>query len=97
LVTVKRSAVVAALLSVALALTLASAGCAGASAGEQKAACFANISMMQTEMRLFNADSGLNAPFATVVAKTGSVCPSGGKYSYDAATGVVSCSIHGHP
>lgn len=89
----KRLAIVVALLIVVLTL----AGCAGISAADQKAKCFANISIMQTEMKLFNADSGLNAPFATVVEKTGSVCPSGGKYSYDAATGVVSCSIHGHP
>ena len=48
-------------------------------------------------MKLFTADSGLEAPFSTVVAKTQSVCPSGGRYSWDAATGVVTCSIHGHP
>jgi hypothetical protein len=47
-------------------------------------------------MKLFKADSGIDAPLQTVVDKTHVVCPAGGTYSYDPTTGVVNCSVHGH-
>jgi hypothetical protein len=81
-----------------LAGALVLGGCVGPSASDDKAACFQNIVLLRTEMRLFNGDTGgMDAPFPSVVAKLHVVCPSGGKYSYDSATGVVTCSIHGHP
>lgn len=66
-------------------------------AQEQKAVCQSKMTLMQTEMKLFNADSGLEAPFETVIEKTNSVCPSGGTYTYDPATYLVTCSVHGNP
>jgi hypothetical protein len=85
-------------IAVALVAVLALAGCAqGPTAAEQKAKCFANESMVETAMSLFKADSGMDAPLQDVLDKTHAVCPSGGKYSYDPATGKVTCSIHGHP
>jgi hypothetical protein len=65
-------------------------------AAEQKAECFSNITFITTEMNLFHADSGMYPPIATVVEKSHKVCPSGGVYSFDEATDIVSCSIHGH-
>lgn len=92
----KRTVIVA--IGVMLVVSLALAGCATTpSAEEQKAQCFANETLVGSEMRLFNADSGLDAPLQTVLDKTHAVCPSGGKYSYDPATGIVTCSVHGHP
>jgi len=81
----------------ALALALALAGCAQVSpAEEQKAKCFANETLVGAEMKLLKADSGMDAPFQIVLDKTHVVCPSGGTYSYDTTSGVVTCSIHGH-
>jgi hypothetical protein len=48
-------------------------------------------------MVMFKADSGLDAPIQDVLNATHVVCPNGGVYSYDPATGVATCSIHGHP
>jgi hypothetical protein len=74
------------------------AGCAqGPSAAEQKARCFANETLIEGEMKLFKADSGLDAPLSDVLRATHAVCPSGGTYSYDVATGRATCSVHGHP
>ena len=89
----------AALVLLAFALLVAMVGCSQApTAAELKAKCFANEAQMQTVMKVFAADTGgVNASFDTVVAKTGSVCPSGGKYSWDPATQIVTCSVHGHP
>lgn len=82
----------------ALALVALLAGCAGQSTADaNKEKCFANIAVIQAEMKLFKEDSGLDAPIADVVSRLHMVCPSGGTYSYDASSGVVSCSIHGHP
>ena len=92
----KRSGIIG--VALALGLILALAGCSrGSNAAEQKAKCFANEALIGTEMKLFKADSGLDAPLQTVLDKTHVVCPSGGKYSYDPTTGVVNCSVHGHP
>jgi pectin methylesterase-like acyl-CoA thioesterase len=95
----KRLAVLAAVAAVALAMVLALAACSSApTAAETKAKCFANEAELRTMMKLFSADTGgIEAPFASVVAKTGAKCPSGGTYSWDSATGVVTCSVHGHP
>jgi len=97
--TVKRLALTVAVVCVALLGALAPVGCSGGpTAAELKAKCFANESELRTMMNLFIADTGgVAAPFDSVVAKTGVKCPSGGKYSWDAATGVVTCSVHGHP
>jgi hypothetical protein len=82
-----------------IALLFSATGCSQApTAAELKAKCFANEAQMQTVMKVFAADTGgVNASFDTVVAKTNSVCPSGGKYSWDPATQIVTCSVHGHP
>ncbi|HEX9093686.1 MAG TPA: hypothetical protein VF902_06860, partial [Coriobacteriia bacterium] len=69
----------------------------GPSAEEQKAKCFANEALIRTEMELFKADSGLDARLKNVLDATHAVCPSGGTYSYDPATGIADCSVHGHP
>lgn len=89
--------VITLLLAMAFALALALVGCAQASpAEEQKAKCFANETLVGAEMKLLKADSGMDAPFQIVLDKTHVACPSGGTYSYDATSGVVTCSIHGH-
>ena len=94
----RRTIVMVILVTIALAFVVAVAGCSqGAAAAEQKTACFANEALLRSEMALFKADSGIDAPFDSVVAKLHVVCPSGGTYSYDATTGVVTCSVHGHP
>jgi hypothetical protein len=81
-----------------LVATLLVAGCAGPSAAAaQKAQCFANESLIQSYMKLFNEDSGIYPPLQDVIDKLHVKCPSGGTYSFDATTGIVTCSIHGHP
>ena len=86
--------VVTALLLALVAL----AGCSQQTKAEaDKQRCFANETLVAAEMRLFQADTGMQAPLADVVAKLHAECPSGGTYSYDATSGVVTCSVHGHP
>ena len=85
-------------MTAALALAIALSGCTqGPSAADLKAECFVNQARVQAVMKLFSADTGMDAPFESVLAKADAVCPSGGKYSWDPATSVVSCSVHGHP
>jgi uncharacterized protein YceK len=82
---------------IVLVIGLTLAGCAqGPTAAEQKAQCFANEALIEGEMKLFKADSGLDAPLQDVLDATHAVCPNGGKYSYDPTTGVATCSVHGH-
>jgi hypothetical protein len=82
----------------ALAFVAVLSGCGGQSTADaNKEKCFANIALIQAEMKLFKEDSGIDAPLADVVSKLHVACPSGGTYSYDATSGVVTCSIHGHP
>jgi len=90
----KRALVIVILLAAVIALS----ACTQSSvAAQQKAQCFANEKVIQTAMGLFKADSGLDAPLQDVLDSTHVVCPSGGTYSYDATTGIATCSIHGHP
>jgi hypothetical protein len=92
----RRSIIIAVVLVVLIA-AVALAGCSPESkAAEQKAQCFANETLIQTEMRIFKADSGLDAPIEDVLKVTHAVCPSGGAYSYDPATEIATCSVHGH-
>ena len=42
-------------------------------------------------------DTGVYPDVASVVAQLHAKCPSGGTYSFDPNTNVVSCSVHGHP
>lgn len=85
------------LVLLALVAVLALVGCSTVpSAAALKAPCFANESAVETEMRLFKADSGLDAPLSDVIDKMHIVCPAHGVYSYDPATGHVNCSVHGH-
>jgi hypothetical protein len=94
----KRAIVTALLVVMAIAVVAAVAGCTqGSAAAEQKAQCFANEKIIQTAMGLFKADSGLDAPLQQVLDSTHIACPSGGTYSYDSATGIATCSVHGHP
>jgi hypothetical protein len=90
-------ALVALVALTAAALILAGCGAGTPVAAEQKAQCFANESLIQDEMKLFNEDSGMYPPLKDVLDKMQLKCPSGGTYSFDATTGVVTCSIHGHP
>jgi hypothetical protein len=82
-----------------LALALGTTACAPArpSVADTRAQCFANETVIGAEMRLFYADAGIYPPVADVVQKLNRACPSGGTYSFDATTGVVTCSVHGHP
>ena len=90
----KRASIIVFLLLVVITI----AGCAqGPTAAQQKAQCFANEKIIESEMVMFKADSGLDAPIQDVLNATHVVCPNGGVYSYDPATGVATCSIHGHP
>jgi hypothetical protein len=94
----KRAFIIAGLTVALLAASASLAGCAqGPSAAQQKATCFANEKVIETMMKVFKADSGVDAPIKDVLDTTHVVCPSGGTYSYDPATGVASCSVHGHP
>lgn len=90
----KKILVVALLLAV-----LALAGCAqqaeNMGAG-LKTACFATQAVIKQSMELDRAQTGAYPPLSTVVAKTGAKCSGGGVYSFDQASGQVSCSVHGH-
>lgn len=83
--------------AIVLSLAIGLAGCVApkSNASATKDQCFQNMAFLQTEMNLVHADSGIYPQFADVVRKIGSKCPSGGAYSFDEKTGVVSCSIHG--
>jgi hypothetical protein len=91
---VKRIAVILVLL---VGLGMAACAPAAPSAADLKAKCFSNETLIAAEMKLFYADAGIYPPIATVVEKTHLTCPSGGTYSFDEKTGIVTCSIHGHP
>jgi ABC-type phosphate transport system substrate-binding protein len=92
--TVKAVLVVTLVLAL-LALVACTAGVS--TAEQQKQKCFANQTLITTAMHLFIADSGVVPPIQTVVEKLNASCPASGTYSYDEKTGVVSCSVHGHP
>jgi hypothetical protein len=94
----RRTSIIVIVLVVLVVAAMAVAGCAGPSlAAEQKAQCFANESLIQSYMKLFDEDSGMYPPLQDVIDKLHVKCPSGGTYSFDATTGIVTCSIHGHP
>lgn len=89
----RRTRIIAGILVVLVVLV----GCSHKpTAEDQKAQCFASQKLIETEMRLFKADSGLDAPLQNVLDATHAVCPSGGTYSYDATTELASCTVHGH-
>ncbi len=66
-------------------------------AAQTKAQCFENQSRIRQMMDLFYADSQTYPPVETVAEKLHVACPSGGTYSFDPDTDVVTCSVHGHP
>ena len=83
-----------------LVMGLSLSGCAPSKvevAAQQKQACFANQRQIKTAIGIVHADSGIYPDVATVVAKLGLKCPSGGTYSFDPDTDTLTCSIHGHP
>ncbi|MDR3685511.1 MAG: hypothetical protein P4L93_00905 [Coriobacteriia bacterium] len=88
-------------LAVVLALAALSVVACGPSKAEiaqqQKDECFATMSQMKLAIDLVNADTGVYPDVASVVAQLHAKCPSGGTYSFDPNTNVVSCSVHGHP
>jgi len=90
---------IAVILALGLVLATGVTACAPPSPtpAEQKAACFTNEKLAGAEMKLFYEDAGIYPPIATVVEKLHVKCPSGGTYSFDEATGIVSCSVHRHP
>ena len=94
----RRSRMLGALLVTALVVSLTLAGCSqGPTAAEKKTTCFGNEARVEAVMKLFKADSGMDAPLDKVLKDTGAVCPSGGTYTWDPATSVLTCSVHGHP
>lgn len=78
-------------------VALASGCSSGPSAAEQKKVCFGHIAILDETMKLYSADTGQYPPLETVLAKVKYTCPSGGTYSFDANTGLVTCSVHGRP
>ena len=93
----RRIGTILAVLATAAMLLVALSGCSGASAAaEQKQQCFANESLIQSYMKLFDEDSGMYPPLKDVIDKLHVTCPSGGTYSFDPKTGIVTCSVHGH-
>ena len=69
----------------------------GQAASAAAAACSANRVQLATQYSV--AQSGAAADgsvsFESVVQSTGTKCPTGGTYSWDAGTNKVKCSIHG--
>lgn len=88
---------IAAILIPTIGLGVAACAPGAPSAEDLKQQCWTNETLIGVEMKLFYADAGIDPPIATVVEKMKRPCPSGEVYSFDEATGVVSCSIHGHP
>jgi hypothetical protein len=90
-------------LLLALLCVLALSGCAAPKAtpaetiAQGREQCFANEKQITMALDLVNADSGIYPDVTDVVKKLGVKCPDGGTYSFDSATNVVSCSVHGHP
>ena len=90
-------------LSLAVVLALAALGMVACGpskaeiAQQQKDECFATMSQMKLAIDLVNADTGVYPDVAGVVAQLHAKCPSGGTYSFNPNTNVVSCSVHGHP
>jgi NaMN:DMB phosphoribosyltransferase len=84
---------------VALALTIAALlGCSPTKtdvAAEQKATCFANQKQALMAINVVHADAGIYPDIADVTTKMGLKCPAGGTYTFDPATDLVTCSVHG--
>jgi hypothetical protein len=94
----KRLSLLAAVLALALALAAALSSCSqGPTESEKKAVCFGNEARVGAVMKLFKADSGMDAPLDRVLGEMKAVCPSGGTYTWDPQTETLTCSIHGHP
>ena len=79
------------------ALLVAACGPQRPSAAELKAQCFSNQAVINESMQMLYQDTGSYPPAATVAAKLDKRCPSGGVYTVDPASGIVTCSIHGRP
>jgi hypothetical protein len=90
------TAIVLVLLLMALGLTACGPNKADVAA-QQKQDCFANESRIKTAMDLVHADTGVYPNVADAVSELGAKCPAGGTYTFDSNTGVVSCTVHGHP
>jgi hypothetical protein len=88
---------IAAILILTIGLGVAACAPVTPSAADRKAQCFTNQALIRAEMDVFQADSGIYPPIATVVEKMHLKCPSGGTYSFDETSATVSCSVHGHP
>jgi hypothetical protein len=89
--------IAAVLLTLVIVGALAGCAPAGPTAAQLKEQCFANETLIGAEMKIFYADSGIYPPIASVVDTMKRACPSKGVYSFDEKTGVVTCSVHGHP
>ena len=98
--------IVAVLLGCAVVGIVSIVGLAGlpafnaAQSGAQQRACFSNQRTIESAAQTYNADKEVMPESIDALVpsylKTAPVCPSGGKYSFDSATGEVSCSVHGH-
>jgi len=61
------------------------------------AACSSNRAQLSAEYSVVQSGASTEADtsFGGVVQRSGAKCPSGGAYSWDAATNKAKCSIHG--
>lgn len=105
-----KSIIVVAALTCALVCALALAGCSRAvqnttkpiEAG-QSAACLTNEKTFESQVSVWSAaNPGTPVPGSLTelvsagVVSQAPVCPEGGTYTWDAAAGTLTCSVHGH-
>ena len=69
----------------------------------KREACFVNERTVETQASAWTAQNPGTQPAASVQAMVDAgilrsvpSCPSGGTYSYDAGSGRLTCSVHGH-
>lgn len=59
------------------------------------AACRTNRALLDQQYAMAQSAGDAPADFATVLQQSDAKCPSGGSYTWDAATGKTRCSVHG--
>ena len=93
----RRIALVALLVSAVMPGLIGCGPGKAAVAAQQREQCFANERNIAMAIGAIHADSGLYPDVQDTANKLGAKCPAGGTYTFDQASGVISCSIHGHP